>query len=144
MLIHYIYIYISPFLLSFSQPYAHNLYSPSFPFFHPLPLSAFRRLIARNARTAFLSSWPSFHAPLRKKKRKRNTNLRSNNNFFFFFFLTRRRQTVSRNPRLAHRSTRIPVGRSEAPLGRKLDDEQRPDVGTPRSSPSRTRTKASN
>lgn len=49
----------------------------------------------------------------KKKKRKRNTYA-----YFIrittFFFLTRRRQTVSWNPRLAHRSTRIPVGRSEA------------------------------
>lgn len=55
------------------------------------------------------------HSAKKKKKRKRNTYayfIRITT--FFFFFLTRRRQTVSWNPRLAHRSTRIPVGRSEA------------------------------
>lgn len=81
----YIYIYI-PIPSFFLATIRAQLISPSFPFFHPLPLSAFRRLIARNARTAFLSSWPSFHAPLRKKKRKRNTYFVRITIFSFFSF----------------------------------------------------------
>lgn len=66
------------------------------------------------ARVSLVLAIVSRSAKKKKKKKKKHLRLLHSNNNFFFFFLTRRRQTVSWNPRLAHRSTRIPVGRSEA------------------------------